>query len=214
MKYLVFDNGQFNEFNSWSDAEYFMLDKPNAKCRKITSKKVEEEFKEFCKNAKEYKPKIYVVISDNEIKRFEKWKEAKEYIDRNPGAKYKSFEKEEDAQEFANLNVHANMVSDDVLTFLINQTGNAKLVKNNEVLWQKDFSEIKNQIERELQAILAAIDKSIELSEEQILIKCNNLGAEMWANGTWNANKDYSKAYKKKIEEFRKKINIDFKTQK
>ena len=71
MKYLVFDSGKYSEFNNWNDAEYFMLDKPNARVRKITSQKVEDEFRQMCESGKVFVQKIYVVIVDDKVTRFQ-----------------------------------------------------------------------------------------------------------------------------------------------
>lgn len=49
-----------------------MLDKPNAICKKITSKKAEEQFKKSCEDHEDYEQKFYIVIFGEEVKRFEK----------------------------------------------------------------------------------------------------------------------------------------------
>ena len=210
MKYIVFDNGKFEEFSSWNDAEYFMLDKPNAKCKKITSKKAEEDFKTMCKNEPENRQKIYVVIVNDQVKRFETWNDgAKEYIARNPGAKYKSFYEEADAQEFANLNIH-NKISEETANCRLTSKG--KVVFSDRGIKEEVIAtiDISNPIEAELKAAIIGVKKAIELKEEQIVIKYKNLGTEMWANGTWKTNKEYSTAYKEEISKLRKFINIDF----
>ena len=161
-----------------------MLDKPNARVRKITSKKVEDEFKKECSELKEFVQKIYIVIVDGKVHRFEKWKEAKELIDRNPGAKYKSFVSENDAQEFANLNIRADTLSEDSLVCRIMKTGEIILEKNENIIEKTFIKNSKNGIEMELQGALAGIRKAISLGEEQVIIEYSNLGTEMWANGT------------------------------
>ena len=209
MRYLVFDRGNFEEFTSWNDAEYFMLDKPNARCKKITSKKAEEDFRKNCLSMPEMKQKIYIVIVDGQVKRFESWNNgAKEFIARNPGAKYKSFYEESEAQEFANLNIH-NKISEDSLFCELATKGAVILSKNGsqEVIGNIN---VQNPIEAELNAAILGIKKAIELKEEQIVIKYKNLGTEMWANGTWKTNKEFSINYKNQIAELKKKINIDF----
>lgn len=208
MKYLVYNDGTFQEFTKWSDAEYYMLDKPKARCKKIQNKKDETAFRELCLSSPEYVQKIYIVITDNKVFRFDKWKEAKEFIDKNPNSKYKSFTKEEDAQEFANLNVH-NKVSNDALICKV-ENNKLFLVRNNETIYTKQLTIIGNSIEKELDGVIQGIEKAISLKEEQILVMYKNLGTEMWANGTWKTNKPYSTIYKKMIEKLKKEINIDF----
>lgn len=208
LKYIVYNEGAFNEFTKWSDAEYFMLDKPKARCKKVQNKKEETNFKELCLSAPEYIQKIYIVISNNKVHRFDKWKEAKEFIDKNPDSKYKSFTKEEDAQEFANLNVHNRVSSDSLICKIENNS--IYLLRNDEILYTSHITISGSSIEKELDGIITGIKKAIEMKEEQILIIYKNLGSEMWANGTWNTNKTYSTIYKKTIEKLRKEINIDF----
>ena len=155
-----------------------MLDKPNARVRKITSQKVEEEFRKMCDSGTVFKQKIYVVIVDDKVTRFQNWKEAKEFIDRNPDCKYKSFENEDDAQDFANRNVHFK-VDENTLVCRIGLNGEITLSRNNQVIDKTYIKNSKNQVVQELNGALAGIRRAIEMEEERILIEYRNLGTEM-----------------------------------
>lgn len=206
MKYLVFNDGKFYEFNNWNEVEYFTLDKPKARYKKINSKKAEQEFRQMCNGSPIYIPKIYVVIYNNKVIRFEKWTEAKTFISRHREAKYKSFTSEEEAQIFINSNVHG-LEAINALACVV-EDGDVYLVEENKK--EKIATVSGSFIEKEVKGVILGIKKAIERKEEYIIIKYRNNGIEMWANKTWKANKVFSQEYQKEIEELRKKINIDF----
>lgn len=208
MKYIAFYKGEFKEFNKWSDLEYYMIDKTNVRYKKVLSKKEEDAFRDYCLNAPEFIQKIYIVICDNKVYRFDKWKEAKILIDKEPNSKYKSFEKEEDAQDFINLNIHNNLSFNSLICKV--EENNAYLIKENKEIWKQKIIDTNNQIFTELNGVLLGIKKAIDMKEEHIVILYNNIGTEMWANGTWNAKKQSSINYVKTINEYKKQINIDF----
>lgn len=209
MKYLVYVNKNFFEFDSWEDANYFMLDKEGSICKKITSKKCEDKFREACLNYKETKNKIYVVIFNNEVKRFKEWKEAEKFIKGKQGCKYRGFSSEEEAQNYININVKGK-TSSQALKCQTDIKGNVFLIKDGKKT-QIGKVDTVLPIERELTGTLLGIKEAINRKEEQIVIEYKNQGVEMWANGTWKTNKPYTINYQNEINNLKKYINIDFK---
>lgn len=221
MKYLVYYKGEFTEFANWNDCNYFIMDKPNIRYRKITSKKAETEFRKSCEESPEYQQKIYVIIVGDTIQRFDNWQECKKIRDKHPDARYKSFTSEEDAQNFININAHGR-ISKYMTRCEITEACASKHCEKNDIIFEiyKDNNLIHSEQadalaftpsnERECEAIIKAIKWAISYNEECIVIEYRNTGSEMWGNGTWKANKDFSKRYQNKIKEFRKDINIEF----
>lgn len=224
MKYMAYYNKQFYEFSNWGDLEYFLIDKPNTPFRKITSDKKEAEFRSMYSGKDNPLNKIYVVIADDQVYRFDKWKDCKQFLSERPSiTKYRSFTNEEEAQDFVNKNLHKFLTDiDDTLYCFINPSlvsassgeddDAYKLVRNNVTekvvpigkLVKSDFTT------RELSCVIMAVKRAIEDKEERIVIAYQNPGVEMWANGSWQARKEITKNYKKEIEQLRKLINIDF----
>lgn len=222
MKYLAYFEEEFKEFNNYGDLEYFLLDKPKTiKWKKITSKKMEKEFRESCLVEPERHPKIYVAILDGKIKRFNDWKECKAFIDKDKNTKYKSFTNENDAQAYININTRGRIGSNYIkctVKNLDNKTDKEACVLSKEGTHIKSFfaNELKAPTlnSRECETVIKAIEWAIDYNEECILIEYKNQGTEMWANGSWKTRAEFAKRYKDKIDILRNQINIEFREQK
>lgn len=220
-KYLIFDSGDFIEYDNYADFNEYLNRNPQAHGKKITSKKEEENYRKYCEENPNFNKKMYVAILDNKVKRFDEWDKCNDFIKKNKGVKYKSFYNEEDAQAYINVNIHGRTGKECPVCKISEQCA-AKTCESDSTLFElakegttllsykdEELSKLYS-IERELKAVLKAVAWCIKYNEECIVVEYRNQGTEMWANGTWKANKDFSKKYQKEISQMKSKINIEF----
>lgn len=62
----------------------------------------------------------------------------------------------------------------------------------------------------EIDGALAAIDKAISLNVSDLTIYFDYNGIKAWADGEWRTNKEATKEYARKVNEYRNSINISF----
>ena len=215
MKYLARYKEEVKEFNNYKDLQSFITGKENVYFRKITSKKDEEAF------YKSGHPKIYVTINQNEVRRFDNWNECKAYCKQNEGTHMKSFLNEEEAQHFINVNTHGQINSNGLVCVVGSACSRKNclpserafaIIKNGVVLYSPklDNNSKYPTTKRELIAVTDAIKWCIKQNEQYVIVEYNAEGVEMWANGTWKANLDYTQKYQKEMFELQKKITIVF----
>lgn len=224
-KYIVYYNKEFKVFDTWRDTEEFVEEHEGCRFKKVENKKQEKEIREKWEGLENFVNKIYVAVSGNVIKRFDTWKECEEFLKEYPDAKYKSFIDDDEAQDFINSNARSVVPIDlqDVLYCYLGYFGENNnyyaagsfLAKKNGKVIEKNSTKIETrgfapQILGELSACLLAIEYATRIKEERVIIVYSNEGVEMWANGSWSANKKQTIDFKKKIDEYKRRINIDF----
>lgn len=75
--------------------------------------------------------------------------------------------------------------------------------------YSEDFINLRN-VAAELEGVKAAVTRAIDAGKKKIMIFYDYSGIEKWADDSWKANKDITKAYKTFIRESREKIVIEF----
>lgn len=176
--------------------------------------------------------KFYVVIFQNEIYEFTDWPTCKSFVEGKQNVKYKGFTDKMEAKKFIDNNVKQpiSFTLNDVLYAYID--GSRLIQKNGEIIYSYGLCAVLNgqivhescgmacdkevakmyQIGGELTGALKGVEFALSRGEKRVIIVYDYFGVEMWANGSWNVDKqnDFVKAYVSKMNELKKKINIDF----
>lgn len=218
-KYIVYYNKSFKIYDNWRDMNDF-INKNKDKCRfaKVTSEAEIKKFKDKY-DGKEIINKVYVVIYNNKVNYYDKWLEAKKYINEHPKCVYKGFENKKDIEKFVLENTHSVVKNNDPNTlyaelYIDKDDIVIKYVKDsnmiNKVKMRNNYAEVVSYII----ACQEAIKYAISINEERIIIKSSFIGLEMFAHKAWEAKSDITKKFVQRIEEYSKKINIDFANEK
>ena len=67
-----------------------------------------------------------------------------------------------------------------------------------------------HQIQGEVTAALAVCEKALLLGVKKLEIRYDYEGVRHWAMGTWKANKPYTQDYARRMQEYRRKMEISF----
>ena len=67
------------------------------------------------------------------------------------------------------------------------------------------------QVNGEIEGVLYAVKKAIEIGCVSIEIRYDYEGIHAWADGLWKTNKDYTAEYRRRVQECRKYIEVSFK---
>ena len=165
------------------------------------------------------KNKVYAVKGGEEPGIYDTWEECQKHI-KYSGAKSKSFPTLKEAQawlegrDFAEERLIDDLKKYDGVVFCdggydkeSNKYYGAYIVidKNKEkyegaiVQKSETFSE-ENNVSGEILACISAIEASIKLEMNSIIIYYDYIGLECIANGSWKAKNSVTKFYKKKID--------------
>lgn len=167
--------------------------------------------------------KFYAVKQGRKIGVFRTWSECEALVKGYSGAIYKSFQTENEAWDF--IKGYKKEIVDDGIIAYVDGSYNVKnkeygygcvLIENQKII--KELSGKDNNLEYvsmrnvagEILGSLKAIEFAVQMKYSMICIYYDYEGIEKWANKEWKANKIGTKEYVKKIDDYRKVINIQF----
>lgn len=181
--------------------------------------------------------KYYAVKVGRKPGIYRTWDTCKKMVDGYPGAVYKSFKTEAEAQTFvgtitgeAEASVssrqHTESITDTLPKIYAFVDGSYNvatkvygyggfLVHNGEkeILTgagdEPEMASMRN-VAGEVLGSMAAIEKAVELSLPELTVYYDYMGIEMWATGSWKRNKKGTAAYYDYIQAVKDKIVIHF----
>ena len=167
--------------------------------------------------------KYYAVKKGRNPGIYTSWDSCLKEVKGYSGAIYKSFKTKEEAEiymagEKKELEIGANSVIAYVdgsynQKLKVYGSGVVYITDDKELELMKSYDDsyhIHRNVAGEVKASELAIEKAIEDKKEQIIIYHDYQGIASWANGDWKTNNDLTKAYKRFIDQAKKKIKIDF----
>ena len=167
--------------------------------------------------------KYYAVKKGRNPGIYTSWDSCLKEVKGYSGAIYKSFKTKEEAEiymagEEKEIEVGANSVIAYVdgsynQKLKVYGSGVVYITDDKELELMKSYDDsyhIHRNVAGEVKASELAIEKAIEDKKEQIIIYHDYQGIASWANGDWKTNNDLTKAYKRFIDQAKKKIKIDF----
>ena len=157
---------------------------------------------------------------------YKTWDECKAMVDGYPGASYKSFKTQKEAEDFISGTSESNsvLVTENIYSFVdgsfnpeknIYGCGGFLFINGDKHIIQasdndEEMATMRN-VAGEILGATLAIKQAIHFGCKEITIYYDYLGIEMWATNEWKANKKGTIEYKNFIEESRKVIDIKFK---
>lgn len=167
--------------------------------------------------------KYYAVKKGRNPGIYTSWDSCLKEVKGYSGAIYKSFKTKEEAEiymagEEKQIKIGANSVIAYVdgsynKKLKVYGSGVVYITDDKELELMKSYDDayhIHRNVAGEVKASELAIEKAIEDKKEQIIIYHDYQGIASWANGDWKTNNDLTKAYKRFIDQAKKKIKIDF----
>ncbi|AHF06979.1 viroplasmin family protein [Desulfitobacterium metallireducens] len=163
------------------------------------------------------KPKFYAVKVGRESGIFLTWAACKNAVHGFPGAIYRSFESESEAQDWFNdkrseLRVNSHPVDYEVYTdgsYLSGQYSWAyAFVKNDEVIYEDSSSgtspeaAVMRNVAGEIAAVIYAVKRAADLGVT-IRIFHDYAGIAFWVTGEWRAKNEFTQRYAKLMNEYR-----------
>ncbi|MGM5488505.1 MAG: viroplasmin family protein [Nanobdellota archaeon] len=145
------------------------------------------------------------------------WEECKDKVIGYPNAQYRKFKTKEEAQDY----LKPQRASATGLIAYVDGSYHAGVYSYGAVII-KDSNVIKTmkgkgrkgatmrQVYGELMGAMKAIDYAIQMQEPAIQIRYDYAGIEMWANGLWKRNNEYTQYYHQFIQKRRQQITIQF----
>jgi ribonuclease HI len=167
--------------------------------------------------------KFYAVRNGKKPGIYFSWEACKEQVHGFPGAVYKSFATETEAQNFLEDMQKEPDVLPAVYAFVDGSFNTAGKVygyggflvypEGREVLQgsgnEEEMASMRN-VAGEVMGSMAAIEKAIELGLPEITIYYDYMGIEMWATGGWKRNKAGTIAYYDYVSSVKNRIRISF----
>lgn len=167
--------------------------------------------------------KYYAVRKGRNPGIYTSWDSCLKEVKGYSGAIYKSFKTKEEAEiymagEEKQIEIGANSVIAYVdgsynQKLKVYGLGVVYITDDKELELIKSYDDayhIHRNVAGEVKASELAIEKAIEDKKDQIIIYHDYQGIASWANGDWKTNNNLTKAYKRFIDQARKKIKIDF----
>ena len=167
--------------------------------------------------------KYYAVKKGRNPGIYTSWDSCLKEVKGYSGAIYKSFKTKEEAEiymagEEKQIEIGANSVIAYVdgsynQKLKVYGLGVVYITDDKELELIKSYDDayhIHRNVAGEVKASELAIEKAIEDKKDQIIIYHDYQGIASWANGDWKTNNNLTKAYKRFIDQARKKIKIDF----
>lgn len=175
--------------------------------------------------------KFYAVRKGKKTGIFDNWNECKENVQGFSNAEYKSFsslneaefymsKNSETSDEANNINIDLSKavkayVDGSYSKSLRKSSYGCVMVDSNTITRISGRSTEKNgsnlwNVSGELSGALKAIEWAIKKNFKHIIIYYDYEGISKWANGEWKAKKDETKKYVENIQEYKRKINIEF----
>lgn len=180
------------------------------------------------------KNKFYAVKKGKVTGIFSSWEETKLSVTGFPGAEYKGFPTQEDAENYLNGNNPSveekepeiqSEVNKDTICIYVDGSFTERLqaigygivfVKDDKQLFvdcgkvpTKDLTE--RNVTGEIYATIRALQLAVANNIKDICICYDYKGIEEWATGSWKANKPLTKRYVEYFNTFKKRLNISFK---
>lgn len=168
--------------------------------------------------------KYYAVKVGRKSGIYETWAECKEQVDGYKGAQYKSFTTLLEANAFISVPLRKEVIREGLLAYVDGSYNLKKQVygygcvclENQQVI--KELYGQGNDIELvgmrnvagEILGCEVAVQYAIEHGYSSIFIYYDYEGIEKWAIGAWKTNKVGTIAYAKKMQEYKKEIQIEF----
>ena len=151
------------------------------------------------------------------------WDECKAMVDGYPGAKYKGFEKLEEAEAFLQGATETQAEAPQVFAFVDGSFNSATgvygyggfLMENGQkhILQgagdEEEMASMRN-VAGEILGSMAAVKTAIALGLKEITIYYDYMGIEMWATGGWKRNKTGTMAYYEFMQQMKSQIAIKF----
>ncbi|WP_459202465.1 ribonuclease H1 domain-containing protein [Methanococcus sp. CF] len=175
--------------------------------------------------------KIYAVRKGRKTGLFKTWAECENQVKGFSGAEFKSFTSEKDAKIYLNQKtgqnqniLDSNEFKKDVMYAWVDGSFNLRnheygagaLIIFNGIEKEinakgndKELSEMRN-VAGEILASELAMEYAISKNVKNLVIYHDYLGIEKWCNGEWKTNKSGTIEYRKKCENYLKKLNIEF----
>lgn len=163
--------------------------------------------------------KFYAVRKGSVPGIYRSWDECRHSVEGFPGAQYKSFSSEEEAQVYmqGDVKVVVPEITDEHMAVAYtdgsfnaetNQAGyGAIIITKNKEHTLSGIAEINNEYHTELRQItgeIVAVLKVLEFCKQhgitEISICYDYAGLEYWANGTWKAKNPVSQEYQKELQ--------------
>lgn len=224
--YIIYVDNSFHRFKYWGDAKTFIENHDGCFYKKVTNSTDEKLFIQRYEGKKNYAHKTYIIICDNIVYRYEKWSDAKSFIDQHSGCLYKGFTPNEDkeAQQFINRNIMRVQADNDVVLKCVvvahlNKTEHVlrygyRLIRDGLTIAEQ-YNDLQSaypaDINRKSMAMIKkAVLVAIDMKEERIVIMCGNHIIPSVCNGTFTAKTKEMNAFQQWISEKGKCINIDF----
>ncbi len=173
------------------------------------------------------KKKYYAVKNGKKVGIFETWDECKEQVNGYSGAEYKSFVSLEDAQAFLGLKEEKEVNPKEIIAYVdgsyndISEEYGAGVV----IMFEGETTEMSKKgsdkgmasmrnVAGEIVGATLAMDwceENIESGAGFILsIYYDYTGIENWALGNWKTNKEGTRKYKERAQEFMKDYGLRF----
>lgn len=163
--------------------------------------------------------KYYAIKKGRKTGIFSEWTEVKSYIDKFPGAIFKSFENKEDATKYLDESVYENNTKDTNTEISHHLFISGQFNKyDNTIVWGYLITESKNIVQKEIDfikdqeisapfyaeiiALKKAFDWLIDNHVGLVCIHYNYEGIMRWATGEWNPKTDLAVQYVKFIKSF------------
>ena len=170
------------------------------------------------------KKKFYAIKKGLKIGIFTEWKECEKYIKGYSGATYKSFTTQAEAENYIN-NITQNITTENNNRLSAYVDGSFSVTKkiysygcviilNDEKIYEtmgvaSIYPKMRN-VAGEILGAQIAIEWAINQGFKDLTIFHDYEGIACWANGSWKANKDGTKAYASFIKSIKDKINLNF----
>ena len=176
--------------------------------------------------------KFYAVRKGKTVGVFHSWDECKAQVDGFPGAEYKSFKSDCEAQEYLKSNSSEREKTDNLLekgnTFdaeiyvdgsyseQTNEFSYGMIVLRNgeeykfaQKFTDKELAKMHN-VAGEIKGAEAAMQYAVDNSMKNIAIYHDYEGIAKWCLGEWKTNKEETKAYKDYYDQIKTKVSIRF----
>ncbi len=174
--------------------------------------------------------KYYAVKNGRKTGIFESWDECKAQVHGYKCASYKSFTSYEEAMDFI-LDEKPKRLdpADEVLAYvdgsfntasstygsglvIVVDEANDEIIKINKAGSEADMASMRNVAGEIIGASMAMdyFEKNIADTSKILVIHYDYTGIENWALGKWKCNKDGTKAYKKRAQDFIQKYKLIF----
>ena len=170
--------------------------------------------------------KFYAVKNGRIPGIYTNWDACKAQVIKYPGAEYKSFSTEKEANAYL-AGIHSSEFTNELVKpyafvdgsfnaetnvygfggFLIDDKGNEHILQGHGDTI--DMASMRN-VAGEILGAITAVKKAIELKLSKITIYYDYKGIECWVNGSWECKNPCTKMYREYMSKFNTKIDIKF----